>query len=282
MINKLVLKDEKLEELFNNRIIQNNNSNANSELFIYKNDVFKIYNGDSEIDNYNLNTINNIFSKYKYLSTIKELVLPKELLIYNNEIVGFSMPYIKGLSLEEIINNKLDKNYNMKEIFINLLNIIKKSEELPFEFIIGDMHEQNIIIDEDNNIKIIDPDSFIIDNNKICIDGEYLVGRYPNHYYDNSELMKVNSSIDYYSLLCIVLNYEFKDINGDISNPVNWLKKDSQFNGINHILNRVDNNFVLTENDIEEIIIFKNNLNYEYKEYDVEKEIKRVRKLLKK
>ena len=280
MENKLYLKDEELEELFKNRIIQHDNYNSNSELFIYGNTIFKIYNGDSPIDSFNKNVINNIFNKYNYLTNINELVLPKKLLIYNKHIVGFSMPYIEGNSLEEIINN--NKDYNMKDIFIKLLNVINTYKELPFEFFIGDMHEKNIIIDKNNNIKIIDPDSFIIDNNKLCIDNEYLVGKYPNHYFNNNELKRINYSSDYYSLLCIILNYLFKNIIEDTSNPITWIKEEQQFKEIHPLLNRVDEHFILKEEDIYNLFEVKNKLNYKYIEnQEIKKEIQRIRKVYK-
>ena len=58
------------------------------------------------------------------------------------------MPYINGITLEEIINENLYSDYDIKKIFINLLNIINKFKDLPFKFFIGDMHEKNIIIDK--------------------------------------------------------------------------------------------------------------------------------------
>lgn len=281
MENKLYLKDEELEELFKFKIIQQDNFNSNSDLFKYGNTIFKIYNGNNTLDIFNKSVINNIFNKYNYLSNIKELVLPKKLLIYNNHIVGFSMPYIEGNSLEEIINN--NKDYNMKDIFIKLLNVINTYKELPFEFFIGDMHEKNIIIDNNNNIKIIDPDSFIIDNNKLCIDNEYLVGKYPNHYFNNNELKRINYSSDYYSLLCIILNYLFKNIIEDTSNPITWLKEEQQFKEIHEYLYKINEHFILKEEDINNLFEFKNKLNYKYIEnQEVKKEIQKIRKVLKK
>lgn len=280
MANKIYLKDEDLENLFKVRIIQYDNPNANAELFICNDIVIKIYYGNSKHIKFNINVINNIFSKLSFFRNINELVLPKDLIIYNNNIVGFSMPYVNGTTLEEIINKKIYTEYDMKKIFINLLSIINKFNNLPFRFFIGDMHEKNIIIDKNGKINIIDSDTFIIDNNKLCIDGEYLVGKYVNHFYNNSELEKIQISADYYSLLCIILNYVFKDIIEDVSEPVNWLKNNSQFKQIYPILNRVDENFILSEDDINRIFNFKDNLKYKYKDNNkLLKKIKKIRKL---
>ena len=146
-----------------------------------------------------------------------------------------------------------------------------------------DLHEKNIIIDNKNEIKIIDPDSFIINNERLCVNGEYLIGKYVNHYYNNEELKKINRSADYYSLLCLILKYAFKDITKDISDPVSFLKQDEQFKELHSFLDKVDINFVLSEKDINNIFNFKNNLNYiPIDNIVLEKEIKRVRRLLNK
>ena len=152
MENKMYLKDEDLRVVFNNRIIQNDNSNANSELFIFNDTILKIYFGDNRYNNYNLSVINNIISKKNILGRVDELVLPKDLVIYNDKVVGFTMPYVKGNTLNELIKNDSLSDKDIKSIFTNLLNIIKEFEEFSFSFCIGDIHEKNILIDDNNNI----------------------------------------------------------------------------------------------------------------------------------
>jgi hypothetical protein len=281
MANSFYINDDDLNSLFKNKIIQQDNYNSCSTLFIYDDKVLKVYDEDNEFTKFNLNVIKNIINKKSYLSNIEELVLPKELLIYNDKIVGYTMPYIKGITLDEAIKNNLFNDDEMKNIFIKLLNTINKFDKLPFKFSIGDMHEKNIIIDKNHNINIIDSDSFIIDNNKLLVDDNYLVGKYVNHFYDNDQLEKIGSTTDYYSLLCIILNYVYKDIIEDKMNPITWAKEEKQFAGIHPILNKVDEEFILTENDINDIFDFKKNLNYIYKENnDLIKVIKKIRKEL--
>ncbi len=282
MVDKMIITDDDLEELFKNRIIQYDNFNSNSELFIYNDTVIKIYNGDSETTRYNINVINNILDKYSILKSIKELVLPNELIIYNNKVVGFSMPYVKGITLEKIITDKLYSDDDMKNLFIRLLNIINKLDSLPFNFCIGDMHEKNIIIDSNDKINIIDCDSFIINDNKLCIDGNYIIGKYANNHYKNKELQKINLPLDYFSLLCVILNYSFGNIIEDKISPVDWLKGDSQFNEIRNILDRANKNFVLLESDINDIFSFKENMNYKKKDNsELIKELTRVKSIAK-
>ena len=276
MEDKIIIKDNDLEELFKNRIIQEDNFNSYSELFIHNNEVIKIYNDIDSYSKHNISVINNILNKKDYLKKIDGLVLPNNLLIYNNNIVGFSMPYIKGITLDNIINNNLYDEDTIKEIFINILDIINSFKQIPFDFYIGDLHEKNIIIDEDKKVNIIDCDSFIIDNNKLCIDNNYILGKYANTHYSNNELKEIDIKADYYSLLCMILNYTFKDIIEDKLDPVNWIKEDNQFKEIYPIKDRT----ILSKDDIDNIFDFKKDLNYKEKDNKLLlKEINRIRNI---
>ena len=276
MEDKIIIKDNDLEELFKNRIIQEDNFNSYSELFIHNNEVIKIYNDIDSYSKHNISVINNILNKKDYLKKIDGLVLPNNLLIYNNNIVGFSMPYIKGITLDNIINNNLYDEDTIKEIFINILDIINSFKQIPFDFYIGDLHEKNIIIDEDKKVNIIDCDSFIIDNNKLCIDNNYILGKYANTHYSNNELKEIDIKADYYSLLCMILNYTFKDIIEDKLDPVNWIKEDNQFKEIYPIIDKT----ILSKDDIDNIFDFKKDLNYKEKDNKLLlKEINRIRNI---
>lgn len=277
MVTTINLKDNSLKNVLKTKIVQKDNYNSNSELFIYNDLVLKIYD-DSIYSSFNIDVINKINTRKSFLNNIEELVLPKDLVIYNNRIVGFSMPYIEGITLDTIIEEELYSEEEMKKIFFSILDIINKFSSLPFSFFIGDLHEKNIIIDKNFKNNIIDSDSFIIDNNKLFVNGNYLVGKYVNHYYNNSELEKINLTADYYSLLCIVLNYLFKGIIDDVSNPVSSLKRNSQFNELFTILENVDKNFILSKDDINKIFNFKKTLKYQYKENkELIKLIKKIR-----
>lgn len=278
----MTINDNELGLLFKNKIKQFNNDNANSELFIYNNEVLKIYIKNDSIVDYNISVVMKLLSKKEYANKIKELVLPNDLIIYNNNIVGFSMPYINGATLDEIIQNNLLSDDDIYNLFLKLLDTIERLEELTFKLSIGDIHEKNIIIDNDFNINIIDCDSFIIDNNKLIDNGNCLIGKYINRYFNNDILKNTKQSTDYFSLLCMVLNYCFKDIIIDKSKPISEIISDKQFSGLNFIFRRINNkNFILTQNDISKIFEFKNNFKY-IKSDDSKvflKEIERIRNI---
>ena len=264
MEDNIYITDNDLKDLFKNRIIQFDNYNSYSELFIHNNEIIKIYNDKNSYSEFNINVVKNILNKKSFLKEINGLVLPNNLLIYNNQIVGFSMPYINGITLQEIINNNIYDDEIIKKLFIKILDIIDRFKKLNFSFYIGDLHEQNIIID----------------NNNLCIDGNYIIGKYANSYFNNSELKEINNSVDYYSLLCMILNYVFKDIIEDKLDPVNWLKYDDQFKELYPIINKVDNNFILYKDDINNIFNFKKDFIYKKKDNKLLlKEINRIRNI---
>ena len=276
----MVIFEKDLPVLFQNKITQLYNDNSNSDLFIYEDKVLKIYKDDCKK---NIEIIESVLNHYNELANIKSLVLPDELIIYNNHIVGFSMPYIKGNTLDEIIINNTFNEQQMCMIFRKILEVISSFKKLSFSFSIGDLHEKNIIIDNNLNVYIIDCDSFIINNNKMTDNNDYLVGKYPNHCFDNNTLSN-DVLFDYHTLLCIIFNYIFQDIIINKDNPIEIIKNDSQFKDLKYLCVRAQNieSFELTTEDINDIFEFKKRLIY-HKPDNTKyiKEIERVHKLIK-
>lgn len=248
----IVLNDIIINSLCVNMIKQDCNSNSYSELFICDDEVYKIYTKDFDLVEQNINILDNIFAKYNGLSNIKELVLPNKYLLYNGHIVGFTMPYIKGKTFFDIMNEKkYDKEY-IKNIFIKLIKLLDKFKRLLFDFAIGDLHERNIIIDKDNNINIIDCDSFILDNNTVKSDD----GNYYRKY--NIDSIKYG---DYYAVFCMICMYLFKREYYSYETVSQFIKDNRGFinKDIYNILNKIiDNNFVMTEEDINKLFSYDN------------------------
>lgn len=285
-MNKILVSDSDILTLFRNRISQEGNINANSELFINGDMVLKVYFGEDKINQYNLSVIRNIFRKRESLDKISELVLPGDLLIYNGKTVGFSMPYVKGNTLYDIFRyNLLDKK-EIKELFIKLLNTIHSFSKLPFDFYLGDLHEKNVILDDNLNINIIDCDSFIINNKKLVLDDGISMGKYLNRHFGTEELKKIKKSGDYFGVLCMIFNYLFSDIvNYGYTNSIDVIKSKVKSRVLDKIFDRINDiyNFELCENDINDLF----NEEYDYDVYNqeemmaldqIQNEIKRIRK----
>ena len=279
MENKIVIDDFELKELFANKVIQYDNDNHNTELFIYRNSILKIYTDTDKRYKHNLYVLKELFKKEKYLNNIKELVLPDSLIIYNNYIVGYKMPYINGFTLSEIIENNILNDDDIKIIFIKILDLIDRLRRLTFNMFIGDLHEKNIIVDKDLNISIIDCDSYINNNKKIINNGEVIIGKYPNSYFNNKELKRINISSDYLCILSMILNYVFKGI-VESMNPIGFIKKHSEFNSLDYLTKRLDsiNSFYLTNEDIDNIFNLKNTITLD-DDSELEKELLRIRRI---
>ena len=285
-MNKILISDSDILKLFRNRISQEGNLNANSELFIDGDKILKIYFGEDKLNKYNLSVIRNIFRKKEYLNKIDELVLPLDLLIYNGKTVGFSMPYIQGNTLYDIIRYNLLDEEEIKRIFIKLVNIVHSFSNLPFDFYLGDLHEKNIILDDELNIRIVDCDSFIIDNKKLVLDDGISMGKYLNGCFDIRKLRKIKKSGDYFSILCMIFNYLFSNIvNYSCPNTIDIIQRKVKSMVLDRIFDRVNDiySFELNEDDINDLFneIYEYDL-YSEKEmmalYQIQNEIKRIRR----
>ena len=237
MVNNVIytlLLDRDIEKIFTHRIEQTGNFNSYSELFIYENEVYKIYMNNQELSSQNIETLKYIFKYEKELSSIKEIVLPTSFLVYNNNMVGFKMPYIKGILLLDLLQDNNIGTETKKMYFLEILKAINKTKDLSFPFSFSDLHEKNIIIDTNGNIKIIDCDGFIINNNTFKCENELVYGKYLNNVVTTKDI----NSIDYICLLCMIFNYLYNIDNQTLNNLIKKTKK---------------SNFVLTANDIEEL-----------------------------
>ena len=278
----MIITDDNIEQLFSNRIIQVDNFNSNAEIFIYDDTILKVFPNQDDYSKYNLSVVKNLFKKEKYLKKIPELVLPKEFLYYYGKLVGFTMPYVKGKSLQDFL---ADENVSEDEkyiVFIKILDFIKSLERLPFDFYIGDIHEKNIMVSDYLKINVIDCDSYIIKNKKSKDDLGIRMGKFVNFHFSDEEIDKINIGADYYSLLCLVLNYYLNGMIENYNDPVSTLLDDKQFSMIHDILERTKDirNFKLTEQDIDRIHNLKGKINYVPREYpELKKEIERVRKI---
>ena len=237
------INDDLVDKLFKTRIKQQNNPNSYTELFIYDNSIYKIYFNNPLLSIQNIETLEILFKNIKELSKVKEIILPTKFIIYNNHIVGFKMPYIKGILYSDflkIINKDIAKSY-----FIKLLEIINKTKQFSFPFSFNDLHEDNIIIDGYGNINIIDCDSFVTYNKVYKNEFGTVYGRYLN----NNVTTKSTEGTDYISLLCMILNYLLK--NTYDKNPIIYLEN---CNAISNLIKRTKNDdFTLTKLDIDNL-----------------------------
>lgn len=88
-----------------------------------------------------------------------EFVLPEALVYIENQFRGYIMQYINGITLSDYLNNPNipleEKLHTLKEIG-KLLDKLSNFKKIPYNIVLGDFHENNIIITDDYQIRIID------------------------------------------------------------------------------------------------------------------------------
>ena len=236
-----------LEYLLNhsNEISQEGNINANSKLFILNNGiVFKMYLPKRPY----LQNLNNLLliKERKELNAIPELVLSTELVKFNHNIIGYLMPYIKGQKLFAYLSNSSITNKQKLQIFTQLSKVIN---QLPTDIHIGDLHANNIIIDQYHKIHLIDIDGFSLDK------GEQLSVPLPlpnilEKYYNTEGKPIISKNSDIYCVFRLFLRY--------ISQGFDLLNSEYKDDYISFLKNT--NNFKKLTEELEILYSIKDNV----------------------
>lgn len=140
---------------FTHEISQADNSNANSRLWIQSDGtVLKQYVLSNDITEKNIQILKRVV-KMKQLRAIKQLALPCGIVTSNRNIIGYTMPYCHGVTLEEAITTGACPPQVILTAFESLARVIN---QLPKQFRIGDLHGKNVLVEEFGEIHIIDID----------------------------------------------------------------------------------------------------------------------------
>ena len=134
-------------------------------IYEYGNDILKIYKSNV-----------NMTSKEKKVKALlkkslpPEVVGPKELAYdSNNKFIGYIMPRAEGDEIKSFTNKKYLKSYNVTTQDLVAILIKIKSTVYTLhsqQIIIGDLNDQNILVDKRRNIHFLDCDSWAIDGEK--------------------------------------------------------------------------------------------------------------------
>jgi len=126
----------------------------------------KLYINTGEPFSNKLFTINSLIDETPTIYQ-EALVLPEKLAIVDYEVVGFTMPLIAHTTNLSILLNDLSIPFEQKKgYFQQISDILKAMQALPNQdFFLGDIHECNFLITEDQTIKVVDLDSCKIGRN---------------------------------------------------------------------------------------------------------------------
>lgn len=149
---------------------------AESQMFLFpqksNNKILKMYNTKNTriLDN-KLKTILSLI-KYEKTINIKSIVFPKDIIMLENNFIGYTMDLIKGQNLEESllsydipIERKINYLYQVG-VILEKINNVRKYTELK-DFYLIDIHENNFIVDKFDIVRLIDIDSSKINNNNV-------------------------------------------------------------------------------------------------------------------
>lgn len=134
-------------------------------IYEYQGDILKIYK----------NNVDLAAKERKVLTLIakqlpQEVVAPKEAAYDNNgKFVGYLMPKVQGNELKSYVNKKFLKANNITtkdilEILDRLKNVVEELHKN--DIYIGDLNDQNVLVDFQNRIYLIDCDSWSINSDK--------------------------------------------------------------------------------------------------------------------
>lgn len=134
-------------------------------IYEYGNDILKIYKSNVNLDSKE-KKVKALISK----SLPPEVICPKEPAYdAKNKFIGYVMPRADGDEIKCFTNKKYLKSYNITTQ--DLLQILTKIKAVVEELhkqniIIGDLNDQNILVDKHRNIHFLDCDSWSIGGEK--------------------------------------------------------------------------------------------------------------------
>ena len=181
-----------------------------SKLYLYKkDDTLKIIKVINEMTDNKILTI-NLINNYSKNINIQELVLKSDIARIDNKPIGTITNYIEGTILSNIIydkNTPLSYKIDLLKKIGCVLDKIKKVRNSGIDFYIGDLHDDNIIVTKNNDIRILDMDSSKIMNNE-AFPSKYLTRFVRRKKYDNY-IINPTESTDNYCFNMMILNALF-------------------------------------------------------------------------
>ena len=230
----MIIKDLSKKEFSKMKELNtNNNISTEANLYLFsskekwrkKYKLFKkFYVTDGFVFSNKIATINTLIDFKDCISTyVDELVIPESFISIDSKVEGYIMDYIKGSNLSNLL---YDSKISLKEkidylkqvgLVLNKMKTLRKIEGID-DFFLGDLHEDNIIVDRNKKIHIIDIDSCKIGGNipspslymsrlkrKKCFNDKYKFNDFCTH------VINPNEDTDNYCFAMMLLNALYQD-----------------------------------------------------------------------
>lgn len=201
-------------------ISQQNNPNANARLFVIRDrqSVAKIFDGVREADlpskgisfvpgaERNIENLIKI-SEILPIDQFPQIALPTTLISFGGQVVGYEMPYISGMDLGVALGS-LQYSHRQKINWFNQLAEIILS--LPNGVFIGDLHAQNVIVQDNGSVTLIDVDGFSLASGHLLTSPAMFMQDLPSKYYSSNGTIRIDRDTDILCLFRIFFRYLFE------------------------------------------------------------------------
>ena len=209
----------------NGEISQTGNLNAYTRLLLlpHKRQIAKVCYTNYDVWERNLANL-KLISDQLHSDDFLELVLPTELIEYEGNIVGYLMPYVEGVTFDEILQNREIPRHIILNIFDQLALVINK---LPTNIYLGDLHPKNVIVTNDGKVHLIDVDGFSVSNGFMMTCPLYYDNSKENilprdKYFNKDGSVKIGKNTDIYLLIEMILSWIFNEINPLLFSRRRW------------------------------------------------------------
>lgn len=158
--------------------LQKNIIHTESELYIIeKSEQWKkhqkmllkyFYVNEGEYFSNKLFTINTLINNTSVID-INELILPIELAVVDNEVIGYIMPFIENKNLLTLLQDfkvSLEKKKDYLTQVGQIIHKVHTVSDFQDDLFLGDIHEANFIVEpNEDKVYAVDSDSFKVKNN---------------------------------------------------------------------------------------------------------------------
>lgn len=214
------------------KTLQLNFFNAKGDLLLYRyNNILRLL---KSFDDINEKKFNEHLAAVKLLNENNEdmpygFILPEFLVSVDDKLKYFAINYVNGNNLTVVLKDESISNYDKIRYLRRIGTILKQMEDIRKktnlkDFFLGDLHEDNFMIDESGTLCTIDLDGakFNKTSNPVAkyLSPFALINKIDNskyHYIDNPYFVsyEINENTDIYCYIIVILNYLY---NGRINN----------------------------------------------------------------
>lgn len=191
-------------------ISQQGNVNAITRIWIEPHEtVYKEYVLRNNIYRKNVHNLLKISSRSAMYS-IPEIAMPISIYKKGLHIQGYTMKHYSGISIRDFLTDECVDSTMQLRCLIKLGSVIC---QLPEDIFIGDLHGENVLVEEDGNIHIIDIDGFSTSRCEITCPLSVQINSIPKNkkYFHCNGKFKISRESDIFCFYLLFLTWLSKE-----------------------------------------------------------------------